>query len=314
MPIEDICGTCGENNEDLNHVFLNCNFARAVWFGTHLNYHSHHPHDLSMLIWFEELMRFSDNTEVDLVVSQNHHARLITSTYKRSLLGILLTDRYLFVGLCYDQKELKKEEVKESPQQETANFCLMAKETEEEGEIEVTEYNPHFDELLESYNNLLEDSRKVVEKYSELKVSHSKVLKAFGKMKIEKEALEEKFRLIEDEYSMTALITENKKLKATIDKLNYDLGKFVRGEENLNLILGNANDRSGLGFEVESSGTKRNKEVDIEIEYVAFENQLADIFIEPLVTEKSFELRKEISFIDPRGYNRVIGHMWKLGK
>ncbi|KAF7823436.1 protein CROWDED NUCLEI 4-like [Senna tora] len=139
----------------------------------------------------------------------------------------------------------------------------MAKETEEEGEIVVTEYNPHFDELLESYNNLLEDSRKVVEKYSELKVSHSKVLKAFGKMKIEKEALEEKFRLIKDEYSMTALITENKKLKATIDKLNYDLGKFVRGEENLNLILGNANDRSGLGFEVESSGTKRNKEVSI---------------------------------------------------
>ncbi|KAF7835378.1 reverse transcriptase [Senna tora] len=95
----------------------------------------------------------------------------------------------------------------------------MAKETEEEGEIEVTEYNPHFDELLESYNNLLEDSRKVVEKYSELKVSHSKVLKAFGKMKIEKEALEEKFKLIEEE--------------------------------------------SGLGFEVESSGTKRNKEVSI---------------------------------------------------
>ncbi|KAF7826551.1 protein CROWDED NUCLEI 4-like [Senna tora] len=142
----------------------------------------------------------------------------------------------------------------------------MAKETEEEGETEVTEYNPHFNELLESYNNMLEDSRKVLEKYGELKVSHSKVLKAFGKMKIEKEALEEKFKLIEEEYSMTALITENKKLKATIDKLNYDLGKFVRGEENLNLILGsqrNANDRSGLGFEVESSGTKKNKEVSI---------------------------------------------------
>ncbi|KAF7839308.1 uncharacterized protein G2W53_007790 [Senna tora] len=89
----------------------------------------------------------------------------------------------------------------------------MAKETEEEGETEVTEYNPHFYELLESYNNMLEDSRKVLEKYGELKVSHSKVLKAFRKMKIEKEALEEKFKLIEEEYSMTALITENKKPK-----------------------------------------------------------------------------------------------------
>ncbi|KAF7804977.1 protein CROWDED NUCLEI 4-like [Senna tora] len=142
----------------------------------------------------------------------------------------------------------------------------MAKETEEEGETEVTEYNPHFNELLESYNNLLEDSMKVLEKYGELKVSHSKVLKAFGKMKIEKEALEEKFKLIEEEYSMTALITENKRLKATIDKLNYDLENFVRREENLNGSQRSANDRSGLGFEVESSGTKKNNEVSIDVD------------------------------------------------
>ncbi|KAF7802931.1 protein CROWDED NUCLEI 4-like [Senna tora] len=203
----------------------------------------------------------------------------------------------------------------------------MAKETEEEGETEVTEYNPHFDELLESYNNLLEDSRKVLEKYGELKVSHSKVLKAFGKMKIEKEALEDKFKLIEEENSMTALITENKKLKATIGKLNYDLGKFVRGEENLNLILGSVNDDITKGIiiqtppqteqesveelqyetsfqeaEPNSSSLLESPEepVDIEIEYVAFENQLGDIFVELLVAEKFFELRKEISFIDLR--------------
>ncbi|KAF7833433.1 protein CROWDED NUCLEI 4-like [Senna tora] len=138
----------------------------------------------------------------------------------------------------------------------------MAKGTEEEGEFEVTKYNPHFDELLETHNTLLEDSREVLEKYGELKVSHSKVLKAFNSMKLEKEALEEKNK------SMPTLIVENRKLKDTIDKLNYDLGQFVKGEENLSLILGsqrNPNDKSGLGFEAESSRTKKNKEVIVEV-------------------------------------------------
>ncbi|KAF7814041.1 protein CROWDED NUCLEI 4-like [Senna tora] len=134
----------------------------------------------------------------------------------------------------------------------------MAKGTEEEGEFVVTKYNPHFDELLETHNTLLEDSREVLEKYEELKVSHSKLLKAFNSMKLEKEALEDKIK------SMSALIVENRKLKDTIDKLNHDLGQFVKREENLNLILGsqrNPNDKSGLGFEAESSRTKKNKEV-----------------------------------------------------
>ncbi|KAF7811885.1 Retrovirus-related Pol polyprotein from transposon TNT 1-94 [Senna tora] len=129
------------------------------------------------------------------------------------------------------------EEVKDSPRKETSNLCLMAKESEDEQQIEVTETNLPFDELLETYNNLLKDSRKVLEKYGELKISHSKVLKAFGAVKLEKEALEEKIKLMEEEFAMSALITENRKLKATIDKLNYDLEQFVKGEEILNLIL-----------------------------------------------------------------------------
>ncbi|KAF7842274.1 zf-CCHC domain-containing protein [Senna tora] len=153
------------------------------------------------------------------------------------------------------------EEAKDSPRKETANLCLMAKESDEdEHQTEATETNLHFDELLETYNNLLEDSTKVLEKYGELKVSHSKVLKAFRAVKLEKEALEEKIKLMEEEFAMSALITENRKLKATIDKLNYDLEQFVKGEEKLNLILGSQrspNDKTGLGFTGESSGTKR---------------------------------------------------------
>ncbi|KAF7810486.1 zf-CCHC domain-containing protein/UBN2 domain-containing protein [Senna tora] len=153
-----------------------------------------------------------------------------------------------------------EDEEKDSPRKETANFCLMAKETEDEQPPEVTETNLRIDDLLETYNNLLEDSMKVLEKYGELKISHSKVLKAFGAIKLEKEALEEKIKLMEEEFSMSALITENRKLKATIDKLNYDLEQFVKGGEKLNLILSsqrNPNDKTGLGFTGESSEAKR---------------------------------------------------------
>ncbi|KAF7815122.1 zf-CCHC domain-containing protein [Senna tora] len=159
-----------------------------------------------------------------------------------------------------DEFPEEDEETKDSPRKETANLCLMAKETEDEQPPEVTETNLHVDELLETYNNLLEDFMKVLEKYGELKISHSKVLKAFGAIKLEKEALEEKIKLMEEEFSMSALITENRKLKATIDKLNYDLEQFVKGEEKLNLILSsqrNPNDKTGLGFTEEYSGAKR---------------------------------------------------------
>ncbi|KAF7834770.1 zf-CCHC domain-containing protein [Senna tora] len=151
------------------------------------------------------------------------------------------------------------EESKESPQKETANLCLMPRDGETEKESEVTETNPSFDELLETYNNLLEDSLKILEKYGELKVSHSKDLKAFGSIKLEKEALEEKIKSMEKEYSMSALITENRKLKATIDKLNHDLEQFVKGEEKLNLILGSQrspNDKTGLGFQKSTKPVK----------------------------------------------------------
>ncbi|KAF7802887.1 Copia protein [Senna tora] len=138
----------------------------------------------------------------------------------------------------------------------------MAKEADEE-ELEVAESSIHFDELLETYNTLLEDSRKILEKYGELKISQSKVLKAFSSLKLEKEALEEKIKTMEEEYSMSALILGNRKLKATIDKLNYDLGQFVKGKNNLNLILGNQKsllDKRGLGYTGSSSGKKVNKE------------------------------------------------------
>ncbi|KAF7841768.1 zf-CCHC domain-containing protein/UBN2 domain-containing protein [Senna tora] len=106
------------------------------------------------------------------------------------------------------------------PAKETANLCLMAKESEDE---------------------------------------HQLSIEAFGAIKLEKEALEEKIKLMEEEFAMSALITENRKLKATIDKLNYDLEQFCQRRRKLNLILGSQrspNDKTGLGFTGESSEQK----------------------------------------------------------
>ncbi|KAF7841244.1 uncharacterized protein G2W53_003542 [Senna tora] len=160
----------------------------------------------------------------------------------------------------------------------------MAKDSEKE-EIEVTDYNPNFDELLETYNNLVDDSKRILDKYGELKVSHSKVLKAFSGMKLEKEALEEKIKSMEEEYSLSALITENRKLKATVDKLKYDLELFAQGREKLDLILGSQRrhgNKSGLGFIEESPPKKINHQKPIE-----------DDMLESLMPQLSVEDPKE---------------------
>ncbi|KAF7830650.1 Fgenesh protein 21 [Senna tora] len=160
----------------------------------------------------------------------------------------------------------------------------MTKDSEEE-EIEVTDYNPNFDELLETYNNLLDDSKRILDKYGELKVSHSKVLKAFSGMKLEKETLEEKIKSMEEEYSLSSLITENRKLKATVDKLKYDLELFAQGREKLDLILGSQRrhgNKSGLGFIEESPPKKINHQKPVE-----------DDMLDSLMTQPSVEDPKE---------------------
>ncbi|KAF7839014.1 zf-CCHC domain-containing protein/UBN2 domain-containing protein [Senna tora] len=196
-----------------------------------------------------------------------------------------------------DEFPEEDEETKDSPRKETANLCLIAKETEDEQPPEVTETNLHVDDLLETYNNMLEDSMKVLEKYGELKISHSKVLKAFGAIKLEKEALEEKIKLMEEEFSMSALITENRKLKATIDKLNYDLEQFVKGGEKLNLILSsqrNPNDKTGLGFTGESSGAKR------EVTHTHNKNLGRKSYRNTYSVTHNRRPRREIGLLDPR--------------
>ncbi|KAF7830391.1 ribonuclease H [Senna tora] len=53
MVLEDICINCGEKGESLNHIFLQCNFAKVVWFGTHLSYKPPDS-DISLLQWFND--------------------------------------------------------------------------------------------------------------------------------------------------------------------------------------------------------------------------------------------------------------------
>ncbi|KAF7812238.1 reverse transcriptase [Senna tora] len=52
MQLQDVCLACHQENESLLHVFLQCSFAKASWFGTHLGYHFHTNHGANMMDWF----------------------------------------------------------------------------------------------------------------------------------------------------------------------------------------------------------------------------------------------------------------------
>ncbi|KAF7835728.1 ribonuclease H [Senna tora] len=63
MNIEDIYSACGQSQESLLHLFLLCPFARVVWFGTHLGYHSHQCHFSNMFDWFSDRMKNVDKDD-----------------------------------------------------------------------------------------------------------------------------------------------------------------------------------------------------------------------------------------------------------
>ncbi|KAF7822992.1 ribonuclease H [Senna tora] len=60
MPLDDVCHACTQQGETLRHILLDCDFARAVWFGTHLGYKIVRAH-CSLLEWFTDILhKFRD--------------------------------------------------------------------------------------------------------------------------------------------------------------------------------------------------------------------------------------------------------------
>ena len=120
----------------------------------------------------------------------------------------------------------------ESSDQEVANLCLVAKEDEVN---EVPCKSSSFDELQNVYNELYEESLKIISKNCILK-------KQIASFVIE---------IDESKRHVNKLIIENDACNEKILDLTICLEKFTQGQKSLNLLLGSQRcmyDRVGIGY------------------------------------------------------------------
>ena len=107
----------------------------------------------------------------------------------------------------------------ETSDQEVANMCLVAKEDDiNEIHFESNSYN----NLQDDYNDLYEESLKLVNKTCELR---KQVVSLTNEIELSKKHVDE-------------LTTKNNELNAKILDLTTCLIKFTKGQKNLNLLLG----------------------------------------------------------------------------
>ncbi|KAF7821243.1 reverse transcriptase [Senna tora] len=67
MQMDDICSTCGNCGESLLHIFLNCCYAKAVWFGTHVGFRSQALVISSLFDWFVECITYFQGEDQYLI-------------------------------------------------------------------------------------------------------------------------------------------------------------------------------------------------------------------------------------------------------
>lgn len=102
---------------------------------------------------------------------------------------------------------------------EIANMRLVAKE-EDNTENEKPEVNDSpfiYDELLNAFDRVLEDSKILMFKYNELRNAHRKVLRSFNVIVNENNILEEKVNQFENDSYLPSLLDENKSLKEKVN-------------------------------------------------------------------------------------------------
>ncbi|KAF7835780.1 ribonuclease H [Senna tora] len=67
MPVEEICYLCQQESESLDHIFITCPFARAIWFGSSLALHIEDFYSLNLIQclshWF---LQAQQGTQQDL--------------------------------------------------------------------------------------------------------------------------------------------------------------------------------------------------------------------------------------------------------
>jgi hypothetical protein len=169
------------------------------------------------------------------------------------------------VGKKFKRKALKvtwdDSEGNESEQQESdnemANFCLIAKEDEVSfSNIESNDELYSYEELQDAYDELCENTIKLHAKYTTLKKKEMGLCNEIVTLKDKNENLLKDINNLTSKIkSSIVLQEENTRLKETIKDLTKTLAKFVKGKENLDMLLGRQRcvfNKDGLGYTPEN--------------------------------------------------------------
>ena len=126
-----------------------------------------------------------------------------------------------------DYKRNKKAMVVAWRESAVANLCLIALEDEDSTQEEVTTL---YEELKSSFHELQDEFRKVCAKNNVLKKPVASLTSNVEELKKEKIVLKNDFDTISHEKTA---------LKNNVDDLTKTLENFVKGRNNLNMLLGN---------------------------------------------------------------------------
>lgn len=52
----DICPMCQRESESVNHLFKDCSFPKAIWFGRHMNFRIDTIEEASIQLWLYQIL------------------------------------------------------------------------------------------------------------------------------------------------------------------------------------------------------------------------------------------------------------------
>ena len=124
----------------------------------------------------------------------------------------------------------------EESQDEKANICLMAQEEEEENEVSITDFSDlPYDDLLDAFIELMNESKLLAEKLNNTKSLHKDLTEKFNESSIISANLKSENSLLSSKINeLNDLHAENLRLKSENSMLNFKLNDLVNSMDDLN--------------------------------------------------------------------------------
>ncbi|KAF7808425.1 reverse transcriptase [Senna tora] len=105
MVLDDVCLACGEKGESLNHIFLQCPFAKVVWFGTHLCYRTPTT-DINLLHWLNECFMFAYREDHQILTFMAMVLRVLWRCHNLRVMEGRKVDPYVAIKMIYSSWNL----------------------------------------------------------------------------------------------------------------------------------------------------------------------------------------------------------------